>query len=107
MLAYAKDLYLTIFPGLQNDLNYHQEALSERLAHAGLLPMFGFPTDTRMLFTRSRYAPNPWPPLSGTVDRGLDIAISQFAPGSQIVKDKAVHTALGVAALYPLGVKCS
>ena len=103
MLAYAKGPLLDDISRVTNDLNYHQEALSERLAHAGLLPMFGFPTDTRMLFTRSRYAPNPWPPLSGTVDRGLDIAISQFAPGSQIVKDKAVHTACGVAALYPLG----
>lgn len=103
MLAYARGPLLDDISSVTNDLNYHQEALSERLAHAGLLPMFGFPTDVRMLFTRSRYAPNPWPPLSGTVDRGLDIAVSQFAPGSQIVKDKAVHTACGVVAFYPLG----
>lgn len=37
------------------------------------------------------------------VDRDLDIAISQFAPGSETVKDKAVHTACGVVDLYPQG----
>ena len=103
MLAYARGPLIDEVSGIVNDPNYHQEALSERLAHAGLLPMFGFPTDARLLFTRGRYSPNPWPPQNGTIDRGLDIAISQFAPGSQIVKDKAVHTASGVATFYPLG----
>ena len=102
-MAYAKEALLDDISRVANDSVYHQEALSERLAHAGLLPMFGFPTDARLLFTRSRYALNPWPPQSGIIDRGLDIAISQFAPGSQVVKDKAVHTACGVATFYPLG----
>ena len=39
----------------------------------------------------------------GSVDRELDIAISQFAPGSQTVKDKAVHTACGVVDFLPQG----
>ncbi len=103
MMAYARGPLLGDISKVANDSGYHQEALSERLAHAGLLPMFGFPTDVRLLFTRSRYALNPWPPQSGTIDRGLDIAISQFAPGSQLVKDKAVHTACGVATFYPFG----
>ncbi len=103
MLSYAKHELVQDISEKVNDPNYRQDALSERLAHAGVLPMFGFPTDARLLFTRGRYSPNPWPPLDGTVDRGLDVAISQFAPGSQIVKDKAVHTACGVATFYPLG----
>jgi hypothetical protein len=44
---------------------------------------------------------NPWPPETGTVDRDLDVAISQFAPRSETMKDKAVHTAVGVVELYP------
>ena len=103
MLDYAKCELVQDISEKVSDPNYRQDALSERLAHAGLLPMFGFPTDARLLFTRGRYSPNPWPPLAGTIDRGLDVAISQFAPGSQIVKDKAVHTACGVATFYPLG----
>jgi hypothetical protein len=75
---------------------YTQEALSERLANAGLLPMFGFPTRVRPLYTQ-------WRLEAGTIERDLDIALSQFAPGSQIVKDKAMHTAIGVVELRPAG----
>ena len=83
--------------------SYIQDALSERLANAGLLPMFGFPTRVRPLYTMWPYRSQPWPPERGVVDRDLDIAISQFAPGSQTVKDKAVHRAVGVVELQPQG----
>jgi DEAD/DEAH box helicase domain-containing protein len=73
---------------------YTQEQLSERLANAGLLPMFGFPTRVRLLYTR-------WDAETGTIDRDLDVALSQFAPGSQTVKDKALHTAVGLVELVP------
>jgi len=70
---------------------YTQRHLSERLAHAGLLPMFGFPTRVRQFFTH-------WPQHSAAsgIDRPLDLAISTFAPGSQLVHDKKIHTAWGV-----------
>lgn len=82
-----------------------QTALSERLANAGLLPMFGFPTRGRTLFTQWPRQARPWPPETGTIDRDLDVAISQFAPGSQTVKDKQVNTATGVVELFPRGTK--
>lgn len=85
------------------DSIYTQDALSERLANAGLLPMFGFPTRVRLLYTRWPWRGVPWPPETGIVDRDLEIALSQFAPGSQTVKDKAVHTACGVIDLRPAG----
>ena len=103
MLAYARNELVIDISYATSNSNNPREPLSECLAHAGLLPMFGFPTNVRQIFTRRRYSRNPWPPLSGTIDRQLDIAISQFAPGSQLVKDKAVHTAYGVATLYPFG----
>lgn len=78
-------------------------ALSEWLASNGLLPMFGFPTRVRAMFTRRPNSTNPWPPEHGTVDRGLDIAISQFAPGSETIKDKEVHSAKGVVHFEPRG----
>ena len=96
MISYIKGAMLDEISEITNDLIYHQEALSERLAHAGMLPMFGFPTDARLLYTNIPRHSNPWPPRYGTIDRDLSIAISQFAPGSQIVKDKAIHTAQGV-----------
>lgn len=82
---------------------YTQEFLSERLANAGYLPMFGFPSRIRNMYTRWPFSANPWPPSNGLIDRDLEVAISQFAPGSQLVKDKAVHTACGVVDLYPRG----
>lgn len=76
--------------------SYTQEALSELLANAGLLPMFGFPTRVRTLYTYWPSYAKQWPPERGTIQRELDIAISQFAPGSQTVKDKTVYTSVGV-----------
>ncbi|MCG3040448.1 DEAD/DEAH box helicase [Streptomyces sp. S1A] len=79
----------------------HHE-LSQRLAESGLLPMFGFPTSARYLYTRRPTDSYPWPP-GGVVDRSLDIAVSQFAPGAETVKDGQVHTATGVVAFEPMG----
>ncbi|GGV05578.1 DEAD/DEAH box helicase [Kitasatospora aureofaciens] len=76
--------------------------LSQRLAEAGLLPMFGFPTSVRYLYTRKPQEAYPWPPAD-VVDRALPIAVSQFAPGAETVKDGSVHTAVGVVAYEPSG----
>lgn len=101
---YIYHQFLTDIDRVASDTRYTQSALSERLANAGLLPMFGFPTRVRVLYTKwpfSRYQLT----TGGTVDRDLDIAISQFAPGSQTVKDKAIHTAIGVADIVPRGTQ--
>lgn len=74
--------------------------LSEFLAESGLLPMFGFPTRIRLLYQSPPRRSYPWPPES-TIDRELAIAVSQFAPGSEVVKDKARHVAVGVASWVP------
>jgi DEAD/DEAH box helicase domain-containing protein len=87
---------------ISTDPRYTQSALSERLANAGVLPMFGFPTRIRFLYhDRPRHA-HPWPP-EDVIDRELDIAISQFAPGAETVKDGLIHTAIGVVDYRPHG----
>lgn len=78
-------------------------ALSERLASMGVLPMFGFPTRVRYLYHERPSLTHGWPPDRGVIDRQLDIAISQFAPGAQTVKDDELHTAVGVADYRPYG----
>lgn len=79
-------------------------ALSERMASRGVLPMFGFPTRIRYLFhERPTLGQGGWPPQRGIVDRELDIAISQFAPSAQTVKDDELLTAVGVADFRPSG----
>jgi Lhr-like helicase len=79
-----------------------QPDLSQRLAERGLLPMFGFPTQSRYLFTEMPRSSDPWPPV-GAIDRDLRIAISEFAPGNEIVVDKFVYRAVGVVGYQPLG----
>jgi hypothetical protein len=79
-----------------------QSELSQHLAERGILPMFGFPTRVRQLFLRPPSRPYPWPPRA-TVDRQLELAIVDFAPGSETVRDKQVHTAVGLAAYRPAG----
>ena len=78
-----------------SDPHLTQDQLSERLANAGVLPMFGFPTRVRYLFHKRPNASAKWPPEE-VVDRPLDLAISQFAPGSETVKEALIHTAVGV-----------
>ena len=71
---------------------YSQNYLSERLANAGLLPMFGFPTRTRNL-----YLSKPQKlPSEDVISRDIDMALNSFAPGHEIVKDKKVYKAVGV-----------
>lgn len=77
-----------------NSDQFIQTALSERLAAAGLLPMFGFPTTVRALYGK---------PAGTKVDdiiisdRPLDYAIWSFSPGAETPKDKRIYTAAGVA----------
>lgn len=103
MLHYLRNELIPEIQNIVSDATYTQDKLSERLANAGLLPMFGFPTRVRLLYTRWPSARAQWPPETGIVDRDLDVAISQFAPGSETVKDKAVHSACGVIELRPQG----
>jgi hypothetical protein len=66
--------------------------------------MFGFPTRVRVLFHDDPNRAHEWPP-DNSVDRDLDIAISQFAPGAETVKDGIVHTAAGVAHYRRIGTQ--
>ena len=74
---------------------HKDDALSQVLAESGLLPMFGFPTGVRYLYHQKPRVSN-WPPISGVVDRDIELAISQFAPGSETIKDKKIHTSIGL-----------
>lgn len=79
-----------------------QNELSQHLAERGVLPMFGFPTRVRDMFLWRPRRAYPWPP-GGTIDRQLELAVIDFAPGSETVRDKQVHTAVGLAAYRPVG----
>lgn len=76
-----------------------QESLSELLANAGVLPMFGFPTSVRQLFRGASGRTSS----ESISDRPLGQAVSLFAPGAQIIKDGWVYTANGFAAFRGFG----
>ena len=76
--------------------------LSQALAESGLLPMFGFPTGVRYLYHNPPQR-GDWPPTSGVVDRDIEIAINQFAPGAETIKDKKIHTSIGIVSYIPEG----
>ena len=76
--------------------------LSQALAESGLLPMFGFPTGVRYLYHKQPQR-GDWPPTSGVVDRDIEIAINQFAPGAETIKDKKIHTSIGIVSYIPEG----
>lgn len=70
--------------------------LSERLANAGVLPMFGFPTRVREL-----YYPEGQGRVQEVSDRPLGQAVSMFSPGSLVVRDGWVYEANGFASYRP------
>lgn len=74
--------------------------LAERLAEGAILPMFGMPSRTRVLYHHLIRD------IESTIDRDLELAITEFAPGAQKTKDKVIHTAVGFTApLLYLGYK--
>lgn len=85
-------------------LSYGDKALSQRMAGAGMLPMFGFPTQVRYLYLQRPHRSYPWPPRFA-IDRESPIAASAFAPGSELVRDGSVYPVAGVAAFRPVGGK--
>lgn len=74
--------------------------LSQRLAERGLLPMFGFPTQVRYLYLDRPGRSESWPP-EGALDRDLRLAISEYAPGNEVVREKLVHTSIGLVGFRP------
>ena len=73
---------------------------AEKLSRGGILPMFGMPADVRNLYLDVRHATGNgkrhWE--FPCIDRALDMAIYEFAPGAQKLKDKTVHLAIGFTA---------
>lgn len=71
-----------------------EKGLAEALAEHGRFPMYGMPTRTRQLLTR---------PIRGggdrivfaEMDRDLDVAIQEFAPGKYLVQDKRRYFTAG------------
>lgn len=89
LVAYVRN---QLFQDLENCANSPElagEGLAERLAEGAILPMFGMPSRVRFLYHGFRNN------KAFSIDRDLDLAITEFAPGSQKTKDKRIYTAIG------------
>ena len=71
---------------LGNQSNIANQKIAQRLAEGGVMPLYGMPTDMKELYLNTH---------GSTISRSSDIAIYEFAPGSQKTKDKKKYTAIG------------
>ena len=71
-------------------------SLASFLAEYGVLPMYGMPTRVRELYLglEAHRGDLTW----DSVDRDLDVAIYEFAPGQTLVRDKRRHRSIGFTA---------
>lgn len=75
------------------------QSLSFVMSIEGLLPLHGMALRNSKFL---QYSPNEKPneaefPMSeGFIDRGADVALSEFSPGKRIIKEKDVFTAIGI-----------
>ena len=80
-----------------NNNDISADELSECLAEAGVLPMFGMPSRVREMYSGLSYNKRERSVNSdlSSVGRPLDVAITEFFPGNQKTKEKKIITALG------------
>lgn len=65
--------------------------LGVTLADAGLLPMLGMPTRVRELYLELGEGEEN----KRSIDRDLEVSITEFAPGAKRVKDKRIYECIG------------
>lgn len=82
---------------LEDELRKIQERqLHEELAKASILPIYGFPIDVVQLLTRSSDQYSHGSQGRHRLQRDRRMALSEYAPGQEVVVDDRVHTSVGV-----------
>lgn len=88
-----------------DDLKHSRDAQKRGLAHSlaelGLLPMYGMPTRTRDLYLGSKRSRVSDRQEWVTIDRDLDLAVHEFAPGALVRKDKSSYRSIGFTGPLP------
>ena len=97
LAAWIRDELVGLADQVSQDPAHRSPELSRTLASGGVLPMFGFPTRVRALYDgapRSAFGEE----YAKVSERDLDMAISSFAPGAEVLRDKRMHLCVGFAA---------
>ncbi|WP_408903204.1 DEAD/DEAH box helicase [Methylobacterium radiotolerans] len=82
--------------GLRGSRPLADGGLAVFLAERGLLPMYGMPTRVRNLYIgleKSENVRDEW--YWSTMDRDLELAVYEYAPGAILTKDKRRHRVVG------------
>jgi hypothetical protein len=77
-----------------------EDGLAQFIAEQGLMPMYGMPTRVRALYLglkKKGQADANW----DSIDRDLDLAITEFAPSHVLVRDKRKHKPIGFTGPLP------
>ena len=91
----SNDLVASIDQALTEESS-DQSSLGEVLGNAGHLPMLGMPTRVRVLYLDLQE--QDWKKGEegiASIDRELELAVTEFAPGSKRVKDKLIFECNG------------
>ena len=97
LAAWIRRELVDLIDDVSQDPAHKSPELSQTLASGGLLPMFGFPTRVRALY-------NGVPQSAFLEDhvkvseRDIDMAVSSFSPGAEVLRDKEMHLCVGFAA---------
>jgi len=94
--SFARDILYGRVDSAATNAELTGAGLAERLAEGAILPMFGMPSRSRLLFHQLR----PGSETPSQIDRDLDLAVTEFAPGSERTKDKRIHLPIGFTAPY-------
>lgn len=77
------------------DIAHHSTytlGLAQNLAEGGLLPMYGMPSDLRMFYHGFNHQNHEL----RSIDRSSEMAVNEFAPGSEKTKDKGKYRVEGI-----------
>lgn len=84
-----KDLVPAIDNSLTQEMDLNK-GLAQCLSELGFLPMYGMPSDVRNFYHGTGKKPNGQDFVK-SIDRSSELAISEYAPGSEKTKDKGVY----------------
>lgn len=74
-----------------------EKGMAQALAEDGKLPMYGMPTLVRNLYTRVHVDKRAARAHFSSIDRDLELAIQEFAPGQVLIQDKRIRRSIGYA----------
>ena len=95
LLSMGSDVVLKAIEEVLDDKLMQAKGLAEALAEHGYFPMYGMPTGVRLLHTRPKLKSRDI--TFSNMDRNLEVAIQEFAPGKLLVQDKRRYFTAGYA----------